>query len=317
MNTRSVYESLGLLQYTETVFTLSQVLDLSISEHHSDEWLIEIDVEANQTKGRPRGVSGIWSSRGVLFALIARDTTSRYRRTILGATWAVIQPAIFTVILSLVHKGDSTKGQFVPYPVYVYSGFLIWTFFSSALQGASSSVVSAQGLVSASYFPRHVLPWVAVGLQIVDLAVGLLGLGGLMVIYRVPPSPRVVLLPLVVALLALGAGGVGSLLAGLMVVARDVGNITPFLSLAWLFATPALYLPPSVLAATPWYQGGMRNVLAALNPLSGLLDLVRYCTFGGNLNFVEVGVATLTTLVFVIAGHMSFAHFEARFTDVL
>ena len=297
--------------------TVYRVIDLQPSGSQNQGWVVEIDIEADLVRGRPRGARGIWASRGVLFALIARDMTSRYRRTVLGATWAIVQPLLFTVIISLVHKVGSSGGQFIPYPVYVYSGFLIWTFFSSAMQGASLSVLGAQGLVSASYFPRHVLPWVSIGLQLVDLAVGLIGLGGLMAVYGVPPSPRAVLLPFVVVLLALAAGGVGSLLAGLVVVFRDVGNVTPFLALAWLFATPSLYVSPAVLQDSAWYQGGMRNVLAAVNPLSGLLDLFRFCAFGGPLGTAEVAVTIVTTLVLVVGGHRTFAHFEARFTDVI
>jgi lipopolysaccharide transport system permease protein len=280
-------------------------------------WLVEIDIEAGISRGRPRGLRGIWQARGVLVALIARDLTSRYRRTVLGALWAVLYPAIFTVIISIAHPPSGNQKGVVPFPVYVYSGFVVWSFFSSALQWSSQSVVGAQGLVSASYFPRHVLPWAAVGLQAVDLLIGLTGLGALMAIYQVPPSPRIVALPFVICLLALAAGGIGTFLGGLLVVVRDIGNLTPFLSLAWLFATPAMYVPASVLATNPVYDSGWRSLLVIVNPLSGLLDLLRACLFGGSINAVEVLITVVTTLTFAVIGHRTFARFEARFTDVL
>ncbi|MEX2027810.1 MAG: ABC transporter permease, partial [Pirellulaceae bacterium] len=196
----------------------------------------------------PRGwqlinVAELWSFRELLGFLIWRDVKVRYKQTLLGAAWAVLQPALMMVVFTLffgrmarVPAGD------LPYPLFVLAGLLPWTFFSTAISQGAQSVVSSERLITKIYFPRLAIPFASVGVAIVDLVIASGLLLALMAWYRVPMSPTVLLVVPIMFCLLLAASGVGALLAALNVAYRDFRYVVPFLVQVWMFSTPTIYM---------------------------------------------------------------------------
>ncbi len=185
----------------------------------------------------------LWKSRELLLFLTWRDVMVRYKQTVLGAAWAILQPAmmmvVFTVFLGRLARVDSGD---LPYPVFVYAGLLPWTFFATAITNAGNSVVGSAQMVSKIYFPRLFIPMACVAAAVVDFLIAFLLLAGLMLYYGIRPGWGILLVPLVLALAALAAVGVGALLAALNVAYRDFKYTIPFLVQIWMFATPTVYM---------------------------------------------------------------------------
>ena len=172
-----------------------------------------------------------------------RDVMVRYKQTVLGVAWAVLQPAmmmvVFTVFLGQMARVDS--GDF-PYPLFVYAGLLPWTFFATAVSNAGNSVVGSAQMVSKIYFPRLLIPLASVAAAVVDFLIAFLLLAGLMFYYGIVPGWQILLVPLLLLLAVLAAVGVGSMLAALNVSYRDFKYTIPFLMQIWMFATPTVYM---------------------------------------------------------------------------
>lgn len=188
-------------------------------------------------------VRELWKFRELLCFLAWRDVKIRYKQTVLGVAWAVLQPALMMVVFTIffgrmagVPSGD------IPYPVFVYAGLLPWTFFATAVTQAGTSVVGSERLITKIYFPRLAVPFAAVGATVVDFVVALALLVGLMVYYGIVPGVGLALVPVLFLLFTLAALGVGTLLAALNVAYRDFRYVIPFLVQIWLFATPTVYM---------------------------------------------------------------------------
>src|SRR5687768_8861428 len=164
----------------------------------------------------------LWAFRELLFFLVWRDVKVRYKQTLLGAAWAVLQPAllmvVFTIFFARMAKVPAGDG---PYPLFMYAGLLPWTFFATAIAQAAQSVVASERLITKVYFPRLAIPFAAVGAAVVDSAIALVFLVGMMAWYGVAPGPAVLLVPVVMFFTLLAAAGVGTLLAALNVAYRD------------------------------------------------------------------------------------------------
>ena len=194
----------------------------------------------------------LWHYRELVAFLAWRDVKVRYKQTLLGAAWAVLQPVLMMVVFSIffsrlagVSSGD------VPYPLFAYAGLLPWTFFSTAVAGAGNSIIGSERLITKIYFPRLAIPFAAVGAAVVDFAIACGLLVVLMIYYGVRPGVGMLLIPVVFLPIALTALGIGTLLAALNVSYRDFRYVIPFLIQLWMFATPTIYMQATERAAGP------------------------------------------------------------------
>lgn len=270
-----------------------------------------------ETVIRPAGgwrvvdVGELWRFRELLFFLVWRDVKVRYKQTVLGVAWAVLQPlmmmAVFTVFfgrLAGLPSGD------VPYPLFVLAGLLPWTFFATSLASAGNSVVASERLITKIYFPRLTVPFAAVGACAVDFVVasGLLLI--LMLAYGVVPGASILLAVVAFLFIGIGAAGFGTLLAALNVKYRDFRYVIPFMVQFWMFATPTVYMQ------VPADAGGLYELLN-LNPMTGLVATFRAACLGTPIPWVQFGLsAAFVTVVFVV-GCLYFRKAEAEFADLI
>jgi lipopolysaccharide transport system permease protein len=246
--------------------------------------------------------------KDVAFFLAWRDLKVRYKQTLFGVGWAVLQPvvgaAIFTVALG---RFTGVPSDGLPYAVFVFAGFILWTYLSNSVTEAATSLVQNESLVSKVYFPRILAPLAGVLPYLLDLALSLPLLLGLLVLHDVLPGLQVVLLPIWI----LGAGvlsfGIGAFFAALNVKYRDVRQALPFVVQTWLFASPVLY--PSSLA-----EGTLRWVYA-LNPAVGLLDGFRWSALDGPPPPIEDLGSLIAGTALVVVGLMYFLRGEREFAD--
>jgi lipopolysaccharide transport system permease protein len=218
-----------------------------------------------------RGLIGLdlpemWSFRELLFHLIWRDVRARYKQTFLGAFWAIFRPVISMVIMSVIfgRLAGITSGTDVPYPLFLFSGVLLWTYFASTVSGGSSSMLGAGGLISKAYFPRLFVPFAAVTTPLVDFALAFSVLIGLFAWYQFVPPWQLVTMPFFLALTLLVGFGIALWLAPITVRYRDIPFALPFLLQLWMYATPIIY--PVTLVSPQW-----RWVLS-LNPMTGAVE---------------------------------------------
>lgn len=251
----------------------------------------------------------LWHYRDLLYFLTRRDLAVRYKQTVLGVAWAVIQPLTTMIVFSIFlgHlAGVPSDG--IPYPVFSYLGLLPWTYFSGAVTRGSASLVSNASLLSKVYFPRVLIPLSAVLSALVDFFIAALVLLAIMAWYGMRPAPSALLvLPLVILTAAL-ALGVGMWLAALNVRYRDVQHATPFLMQIWMFATPVVY-PNSIVPES-------YRFLFELNPLAGTIAAYRSAILGEPLDLPALGLASLVALLFFVAGFWQFRRMDRFFADI-
>jgi lipopolysaccharide transport system permease protein len=255
----------------------------------------------------------LWRYRELLFFFAWRQIIVRYKQTLLGVSWAVLQPfflmIVFTIFFGKVAK-LSTNG--IPQPLFYYSALVPWFLFANSLSAGSNSLVANANLLRKIYFPRLVLPISAVLGAIADFVIAFSVLVAMMLWYGYYPSPwAIVVLPAVVVLEALAALGVALFLSALNVRFRDVQYVLGFLTQAWLFATPAIYFPGSDLNE-PW------RTLVGLNPMNGVIETFRWALLNqgerpGPIIFVSVAV----TAVALVVGATYFRRTEKTFADVV
>lgn len=260
-------------------------------------------------------VGELWRFRELILILAWRDISVRYKQTVLGAAWAVLQPALMMVVFSIFFgRIGGLASQDTPYSVFVYAGLLPWLFVSGAITNASNSVVGSERLITKIYFPRLALPLSAVATALVDFcfAFGLLLV--LMLWHGLLPGVSMLLAPLLLAILTLAALGVGILLAGLTVAYRDFRYVTPFMIQLWMFVTPAIYMPAERINRDGlWWI----NLLLQLNPINALIAAFRGACLGNSIAWDSVAVATgLSALVF-LAGCLYFRKVEDWFADII
>ena len=255
-----------------------------------------------------------WHYRDLLFLLIRRDVQVRYRQAVLGAAWAVLQPTlmmiIFTTYFSRLAKLSS--GQ-TPYPIFAYTGLLPWSFFSSAVSMAASSIITSEKLISKIYIPRILIPIAAVGAAIVDFAIAMTLLAVLMLFYRVPPGPVLYVFPMVFGLIVLAALGTGSLIAALNVSYRDFRYVVPFMLQIWMFATPTIYMEVNPVTESH----SLLHRFLRLNPLTGTISCLRAVILGGPIDWKSLGISTASTVAILIIGFLYFRRTEDRFADII
>ena len=251
----------------------------------------------------------LWESRELLYFLVLRDVSVRYKQTVLGVAWAVLQPVfsmlIFTVIFGKLAKMPS-EGQ--PYALFVYAGLLPWMFFSNAVTTASQSLVNQQSLLTKIYLPRLFVPAAAVGGGLVDLAVSFAVFACLMLFYGAVPGWGVLAMPMLVLMTIVAALGVGLTLAAVTVTYRDFRYVIPFMVQAWMYISPVIY--PVSLVPPRWQW------LLAVNPMAGIIDAYRSSLLDLPWNFLTLSVSALSAVALLTYGLFFFRKTERRFADV-
>ncbi|MBI5352964.1 MAG: ABC transporter permease [Chloroflexi bacterium] len=252
----------------------------------------------------------LWRYRELLFLLTWRDIKVRYAQTVLGASWAVIQPLLTMVIFSVIF-GQLAKlpSDGIPYPIFTYTALLPWQLFSFALINSSQSLVGSQNLVSKVYFPRLVIPIASVLPGLVDFAISFLVLIGMLIYYQIPLTLRILTLPLFLLLAVMSALAVGLWLSALNVEYRDIRYVVPFMTLFWQYATPVAY--SASLIPEKW------RLLYGLNPMTGVVEGFRWALLGTGRVDGMVMISVVIIVIILISGLAYFKRMEATFADVI
>jgi len=261
--------------------------------------------------GRVLSPRELWRYRDVAVQIATRDIKVRYRQTVLGAAWAVLQPVTTMVVFTIVFDrvaGISSEG--VPYPLFSLAGLVPWTFFATTVMLASESMVSNSALVAKIYFPRIFIPAGVMVASLVDFGIALVILFVVTLAWGFVPSAAVLSLPLLLAIAMAAALGVSSALAAANVRFRDVRYVVPFAVQLWLFATPVAY--PSSLIQEPW------RTLSFINPMAGVVEGFRWAILGTSIDaWGAIGISAASALLLLLVGLAYFARVERGFADFL
>jgi lipopolysaccharide transport system permease protein len=253
----------------------------------------------------------LWKYRELLFFLTWRDIKVRYKQTILGASWAVLQP-FFTMVVFSIFFGGLAKmpSDDLPYPIFSYAALVPWQFFANGMSQSSNSLVASANLIKKVYFPRLVIPVSAVLSGGVDFAIAFLVLLGMMLFYGITPTVAAIWLPLLLLLAMVASLGVGLWLTAMNVQFRDVRYAVPFLVQAWMFATPIAY--PSSLLDEPW------RTFYGLNPMVGVVEGFRWALLGTDTAPGPIIlVSALVSVSLLVSGLYYFRRMEKSFADVV
>jgi lipopolysaccharide transport system permease protein len=253
----------------------------------------------------------LWQYRELLYFLVWRDIKIRYKQTVLGASWAIIQP-FFTMVVFSIFFGRLAQvpSDGIPYPIFSFAALVPWTFFANGLTQSSNSVVGSQELIKKVYFPRLAIPVSAVVAGSVDFAIAFVVLLVMMGFYGILPTAAVVWLPALLLLALVTSLGAGLWLSALNVRYRDVRHAVPFLVQFWLFATPIAY--PSSLLDEPW------RTLYALNPMVGVIEGFRWALLGTETApGPMLAVSSAAAIALFVGGLLYFRRMEREFADIV
>jgi lipopolysaccharide transport system permease protein len=253
----------------------------------------------------------LWHYRELLYFLTWRDIKVRYKQTVLGAAWAIIQPFFTMVVFSLFFgKLAKVPSDGIPYPIFAYTALVPWTFFANGLTQSSNSLVGNANLIKKVYFPRLVIPISSVISGTFDFMLAFVVLLGMMLYYGIFPTVNIVWLPFLLLLTFVTSLGVGLWLSALNVQFRDVGYTVPFLTQFWLFATPIAY--PSSLLSEPW------RTVYGINPMVGVVEGFRWALLGTDTAPGPIIlVSSLVALGLLFGGAFYFRRMEKTFADVI
>lgn len=249
--------------------------------------------------------------RDLFYFLVWRDVKARYAQSVLGIGWAVVQPVFSMIVFTIIFgnlAGISSDG--VPYAIFNYAALVPWTYFSGALTGSSSSLVNNAGMLSKVYFPRLIIPMTPVLAKLIDFAIALLLLFGLMVYFQIVPTLWTLTLPFLVLLMILTAAGMGMWLTALGVQYRDVKYAMGFAVQLLMYAAPVVY-PVSLIPE-------QYRLLYGLNPMAGVIEGFRAALLGTRpMPWDLLAVGTLTAVVIAVTGALYFRRMERIFADVV
>jgi lipopolysaccharide transport system permease protein len=254
----------------------------------------------------------LWAYRELLFFLIWRDVKVKYKQTALGAAWAILVPLLATIVFTLLfHRGLHLKSEYhVPYPLFVFTAMLPWTYFTACLSASSTSIVGNQNLITKVFFPRLIIPLGSVVAPVIDFLCAFTVLIGMFLWYGRAPHWHAVVIPVFLGMALLAAFGVGLWLSALNVRYRDVPYVLPFLIQIWFFVTPILW---GITAVKPHTQS-----LLALNPMTGVIDGFRWAVLGRGLPHYRVYLESLGIgLAITLSGLWYFKRVERYFADLI
>ena len=264
----------------------------------------------SEDSGVQLNLGELWDYRELLYFLTLRDVKVRYKQTLMGAAWVLVQPLltmlIFTLVFTRFARLDTGP---VPYPLFAYAGLLVWNFFSNAVTSGTNSLTSNTHLVTKVYFPKMFVPAAAVGAGLVDLGVGSILLAAIAAYYRVQVTWQLLLLPLFVALATALALGACMLVSALTVKYRDLRHALPFALQFWMFASPVIYPANVVPASWRW--------MLAVNPMAGVLEGFRASLTGQPLDWAGVGFSAAFAAALLALAFYVFRRLEDTFADVI
>ena len=257
------------------------------------------------------GLQELWEYRELLYFLTWRDLAIRYKQTILGAAWAIIQP-LFTMLIFSLFLGKLAKvpSDGIPYPIFTFSALVPWTFFANGLTQSTNSLVASANMIKKVYFPRLTIPIAPILSGLVDFVLAFGVLLVMMLFYGTKLTGNVLWLPLFLLLALVTCLGAGIWLAALNVEYRDIRYIVPFLTQLWMYATPVVY--PSSLLGEPW------RTLYGLNPMAGVIEGFRWALLGsGTSPGGIIYISALATIILLVTGIIYFRRMEKRFADIV
>ena len=259
----------------------------------------------------PLELRGLWEYRDLLYLFVWRDLKLRYKQTMVGASWAIIQPFIAMVVLSIFFgKLIKVPSEGIPYPIFAYTALVPWMYFVNALTQSSNSVVGNYTMITRVYFPRLVIPITTVVTGLLDFAIAFAILIGMMLFYGIVPTAAIWTLPFFIMLTIATALGLGLWLAALNVEYRDVRFILPFLTQILFFITPVAY--PSSLVPEPW------RAIYSLNPMVGVIEGFRWALLGkAQPPSVVLVISVIAVIGLLIGGLYFFRYKEGTFADVI
>ncbi|MBL8058807.1 MAG: ABC transporter permease [Anaerolineales bacterium] len=253
----------------------------------------------------------LWEYHELLYFLMWRDIKVRYKQTLLGAAWAILQPFLTMVVFSLVFgRLAKISSDGIPYPIFSYAALVPWTFFANGLQHASQGMVQHANMIKKVYFPRLAIPVAKVLAGVVDFALSFVVLIGMMLFYGIPPTLATLWVPAFLLLALVTALGAGLWLAAINVHYRDIGYTVPFLVQFWMYATPIVY--PASLLPEPWRS------LYGLNPMAGVIEGFRWALLGTDTAPGPIiYVSALVAVGLLVSGAYYFRRMEKTFADVV
>lgn len=253
----------------------------------------------------------LWEFRELLFAITLREIKVRYKQTLLGATWAIIQPLSLMFIFTIVFDKFLKIGvEGVPYPLFSYSSLVPWTFFATSLSFGSLVVVNNSNLITKVYFPREVLPFAAIGAALLDFLISAIILIGLVLFYKVNITLNLIFVVPIILILIIFAASLILVLSALNVMWRDIKFVIPVLLQLWMFITPIIYPVSRV-------PEGIRS-LYMLNPMASLVDNFRTVTaLGKTPDLNQLSITLTESLLFFLAAYLFFKHKERTFADII
>ncbi len=257
------------------------------------------------------GLREVWAYRELLYFLVWRDIKVRYKQTVLGVAWAVLQPVMTMVIFSFIFGSlANLPSDGIPYPIFTYTALLPWQLFSQSLSQSTSSLVTSKNLITKIYFPRLVIPVASPLSSLVDFFISLVVLVGLMIFYKIELTPRIIYLPFMIAFAVLASLSVSLWLSSLNVRYRDIQHTIPFIIQFWQYATPIAY--SISIIPEEW------RMLYGLNPMVGVVEGFRWALLGKT---VDLGfpfyLSILIVVILFIGGLISFKKMEDTFADII
>ncbi len=264
----------------------------------------------SEDSGVQLNLGDLWVYRELLYFLTLRDIKVRYKQTLMGAAWVIIQPLmtmlIFTLIFNRFARLDTKD---IPYPLFAYSGLLLWTFFANAVTSGTYSLINNSHLVTKVYFPRVFIPTAAVGAGLVDFAIAFMLLVALTIYFKVQLSWNLALLPLFILLAAVLALGTGILVSALTVKYRDLRHALPFIMQFWMFASPVIY--PTSIVPENW------RWILLINPMTGIIEGFRAALTGQDFNWPLILISAVTGTILLALAFYVFRALEDTFADVI
>ena len=292
--------SAGLVELPDS--ELSDVAEIASLDRHT---LIQ-----SEENGVQLGLGELWYYRELLYFLTLRDIKVRYKQTVMGVAWVIIQPLTTMLIFTLVfNRFVRLDAGALPYPLFALSGLLLWLFFANAVTNSTHSMVINANLITKVYFPRMFIPAASVAAGLVDLAVAFLLLVALCIYYGVALTLSLLLVPLFIMLMALLALGVGLLSAAMTVKYRDLRHALPFIIQLWMFASPVIY--PASVVPEKW------KWLLLINPVAGIIEGFRASLTGHSFDWLQVSISAAITFALLVFSVYIFRRFEDTFADVV
>ena len=253
----------------------------------------------------------LWQYRDLFYFLVWRDIKTRYAQSVLGVGWAIIQPVFNMIVFTIVFgKLAKISSDGVPYAIFSYTALVPWAYFSGSLTAATGSLVASKNLITKVYFPRVVVPIAPVLGKLVDFAIAMVLVGGLMLWFRISPTIWILALPLLILLMMLTAAGLGMWLTALSVQYRDINYAMSFVVQLLMYAAPVVYPASSVPEQF--------RMVYALNPMAGVIEGFRSALLGTNpMPWNFIGEGTVVAILLVISGMLYFKRMERTFADVV